>query len=166
MLAILPLLAFLGLFWLVRKRGHGWRYAFLVSAMLWTLYLIALTELLSLQSLISRPALAFGWLLLIACLLMFRGIRSRSEIVGGSCSAFPKAPVESSDYRPIALALCVMIALVGITAIISPPNGWDEGSPNSKHQQLGPALHQLGNDAPPGKWWTQRNALIASVTCS
>jgi hypothetical protein len=73
MLAILPLLAFLGLFWLVRKRGHGWRYAFLVSAMLWTLYLIALTELLSLQSLISRPALALGWLLLIACLLMFRG---------------------------------------------------------------------------------------------
>ena len=60
MLAILPLLAFLGLFWLVRKRGHGWRYAFLVSAMLWTLYLIALTELLSSQSLISRPALALG----------------------------------------------------------------------------------------------------------
>jgi 4-amino-4-deoxy-L-arabinose transferase-like glycosyltransferase len=124
MFAILPLLAFLGLFEFALRRNQDWRYAFLVGATLWALYLIVLTELLSLFNLISRLALTLGWLLFV--IFLFVWIQPRFEFLQGSYSNFIKTWKDGKGYFRIVIVLSLLIGLVGVTAIISPPNGWDQ----------------------------------------
>ena len=63
-LALLPFIAYAGLFRIFRLRGEGWRSAALGAATCWGVFVAVSTEILSVPRLINRPALAVTWLLL------------------------------------------------------------------------------------------------------
>ena len=124
-LALLPFVAYAGLFRIFRLRGEGWRSAALGAATYWGVFVALSTELLSVPRLITRPALAVAWLLLaIASFFYAAKLRasSPSKVVTGF-SPEP-APLDKLDWFLLSLT-GLLIALVGITAIVSAPNTWD-----------------------------------------
>jgi hypothetical protein len=124
-LALLPFLAYAGLFRIFRLRGEGWRSAALGAATCWGVFVALSTEILSVPRLITRPALAVAWLLLaIASFAYAAKIRASrpAKLEPGS----EPAPTSFDTLDWILLSLAgLLVALVGITAIVSAPNTWD-----------------------------------------
>src|SRR5271156_648186 len=119
-LALLPFIAYAGLFRIFRLRGEGWRSAALGAVTCWGVFVALSTELLSVPRLITRPALAVAWLLLaIASFFYAAKLRASrpSKVVN---SFFARA-----DHWFLLSLTGLLIALVGVTAIVSAPNTWD-----------------------------------------
>ncbi len=129
MLALIPLLAFGGLFLVLRRFSPGdGRLAFLRAAVAWGVYMVAITELLSIFHLVSVAGLAVAWLL--PCLACGAWL-ARKRGLG------PKHPPESARRRlaslwpetwPDRLLLLGLAAVLLITAVVawfSPPQTWD-----------------------------------------
>jgi len=135
MLALIPILAFLGLFLaLLRYFPADWRLAFLRAATAWGVYMVLVTELLSLLHLVTVSGLALAWLL--PCLVTggwltwSRGPRGRRP---------PEADPQPKMFRqrlarlmpqawPDRLLLLGLLAILCITALVawfSPPQTWD-----------------------------------------
>ncbi len=124
MLALLPLLAYLGiLLTLANLRGGlGWRRAALRSAILWGCYLTAVTELLSLIHAIQAIWLTFAWggaclflgVILIRCARQNGGLRiPRVELPKGW------------GARALLGAIAAVVILTAVVAWFAPPQTWD-----------------------------------------
>ncbi|HXN72348.1 MAG TPA: hypothetical protein VN861_07315 [Candidatus Acidoferrales bacterium] len=124
-LALLPFVAYTGLFRVFRLRGEGWRSAALGAATCWGVFVALSTELLSVPRLITRPALALAWLLLTLGSFAYAAtIRAGhpSKVVNGP--APDTIRLDKLDWFLLSVT-GLLVALVGLTAIISAPNTWD-----------------------------------------
>lgn len=135
MLALIPILAFLSLFLVLRRLFSGdWRAAFLRAAIAWGVYMVVATELLSLFRLVTVSGLAFAWALPSlagAGWLLWDGRRRRrfSAEMGFRPEAIRQAFGRLwPDNWPDRLLLLGLLTVLGVTALVawfSPPQTWD-----------------------------------------
>jgi uncharacterized membrane protein YidH (DUF202 family) len=129
MLAILPVAAYLAVFWVLWLRGEGWRSAALGAAVCWGVFLALVTEVLSVPRLITRPALALAWLSLALAVFAYGRVLHKSrprldETVGEDRQQSTASTLDKMEWLLLS-GIGLLIALVGITAIVSGPNNWD-----------------------------------------
>ncbi len=124
MLVVLPFAALGLLIVTFRLRGDGWRAAAIRGAVGWACLAVAFAEVLSVGRLLTRPALAIAWALVAlacaaACWLTPR--RQAAAASGGGTEAWRLMPI---DWI-LVLGTGALVGLVGVTAIVAPPNTWD-----------------------------------------
>ena len=129
MLALIPLLAFVGLFLvLCRFSPADWRLAFLRAAIGWGVYMVLATELLSLFRLVTAAGLAAAWLLpCLACggwLFWSRNPRRRQTLQEMRQLLRRLWPEAWAD-RLLLLGLAAVLAITALVACFSPPQTWD-----------------------------------------
>jgi len=130
MLLTLPILAYVLLLLIFRTVYANRREAALVAATWWTFILVALTEALSIDRAITRPGLAVGWFCAVAAVAVLAAVllrkRAGNVVVPRPSDLLTSAPrLTRAEWLMISGAAFIC-ALVGITAIVSPPNGSDQ----------------------------------------
>jgi len=128
MLVLLPLAAYLAIFWVLRLRGEGWRSAGLGAAVCWGVFLALVTEIISVPRLITRPALSVAWLSFALVAFGYGWMLHRSAFRRDEAKK-DQRELNTSRLDKINWLLLsgigFIVALVGITAILSAPNNWD-----------------------------------------
>jgi hypothetical protein len=126
--ACLPIAAYEVSFWVFSLHGERWREAAIAAATCWGVYLAVITESLSLFRLINRPVLAFAWFVPTAVVFAY-GWRSHGKVILAQPSSDGEASLRLRDIesldRLLLLWVGLIVALVGATAILAPPNTWD-----------------------------------------
>jgi len=124
MLAVLPLLAYAFLYVLFQTRSRSWRASFLNSAVVWGSFVVLISEGLSLINALTPTALAVAWSgadLFLACGAVWLLI-----IWSTSGRVLTSQPPNLTRVDFLLLAgVGVIFALVGLIALMSPPNTWD-----------------------------------------
>jgi hypothetical protein len=127
LLSIFPFGGIVLTVWAFRLRGEGWRSSLIGSATCCALYVAFTTEILSALRQITRPALAIVWIAFDLTILFYLGHLSRKRQRIGSATpeiAAPRFALTISDYCLLA-GILLIVTLVGLTAILAPPNTWD-----------------------------------------
>ncbi|MBI4843166.1 MAG: hypothetical protein HY809_02425 [Nitrospirae bacterium] len=117
MYILLPVIAFAFLFLLLRRGDASLRESFLSASVIWALILTAITEGLSVFSLLTLGWVASAWaaaVILLAVFLFF----TRGGAFGFSIPSVPK-PAWIFYYTAF------ILILIGLTALMAPPNEWD-----------------------------------------
>lgn len=124
MLLILPVIAFVIFFLILRERGEEWRWALLGAAISCGTCVVAITELLSIPRLISRGPVALFWA--VICTAGFFYLRSlkRSSLARVPPAAAERTPRDVGEKWLLA-GVAAIVLFVGITAIVAPPHKWD-----------------------------------------
>jgi hypothetical protein len=124
MLLLLPFIAFLLLFRILREKEIDWRRAALGAAVLWGSCVVVITETLSVPRLVTRNAVAICWLVVcVAELLYLRVLQHRTCPVTHD-REFSGETLDRST-KGLLVGVGIIVLLVGITAVVSAPNVWD-----------------------------------------
>jgi hypothetical protein len=129
MLALLPLAAYLAIFWIFRLRGERWRSSALGAATCWGVFLALSTEIMSVPRLITRPVLSFAWFFLTLGAGVYAWKIRRKLKPGDSEGLRNQAPLRQQPFKSVdwflLAGLGALVGLIGVTAILSAPNTWD-----------------------------------------
>lgn len=130
MLLVLPIAAYAMWFLFFEPLYTNRREAALTAAAWWTLQLVVLTEALSFGRVLTQGPLAAAWLcttlLLTAVLVVTRRSRSKNPTGAGRADMTLSLCALGTLDRLLLAAMLLIGGLVGITAIVSPPNGSDQ----------------------------------------
>ncbi|HXW16042.1 MAG TPA: hypothetical protein VEN79_16160 [Terriglobia bacterium] len=129
-LIFLPTAAFVLFFAACPAQKRCWRAAFTQAALYWGVAVFAITEILSLFHWVTRAGLGCAWLLIdVAVAAGVRRARSRSSAAAsGACTAlksFESTFRKFDDTAASYIAVVLILALVGLTALLYPPNAVD-----------------------------------------
>ncbi|MFC1762125.1 hypothetical protein ACFL6U_08595 [Planctomycetota bacterium] len=123
MLILLPVCCWVlfFLFFCLRDKEPCWRSAFLDASVVLGTFIVLVTELLSLPEQITFTTVLISWLLLIGCgaWLLSRVWMHRRPLVSLDCKSSPKTTLT------LQLGIGAYVLIIGLIAIISPPNSWD-----------------------------------------
>ncbi len=123
MLLFLPVVAFLLLYLIFRKRTADIRVALLASAVFCTAALVIATELLSTANLVTRSGVAIAWLFI--CILALSWLLLKTSPLRSSIEPrIEPAPWEFGSKVLIA-GVAGIVFFVGVTAVLAAPNVWD-----------------------------------------
>lgn len=123
MLAAIPVLCFLlTVLILHNKQILSWRGSFLLSAVLWGLFLTGLTELLSVFRWLDFWHVAAAWSMAGAVLLIL--LVFSQKIPFKNIFALHPGSIPKFELVSIACTACIVIT-IGIIAWTAPPNSWD-----------------------------------------
>lgn len=117
----LPFIAYFLLLAIARRKVRDWRDAAMEAATVWGVFVALSTELLGFARLITHAGLAMAWLALCLGSIAWLLVTRRGQSSNGDQK---RDDLESFDRWLIA-GVVLVIALVGVTAIFSPPNTWD-----------------------------------------
>jgi len=124
MLLVLPVIAFILFFLILRQEGIDRRRSALAAAVFFSTSLVAVTEVLSVPYLLTRGGVAISWLIVslaaFVCLRMLKG-RTRPP---SSSEEFTAESLDGSTKCLLA-GVGLVCLLVAITALVSAPNVWD-----------------------------------------
>ncbi len=114
-------------FWLLvamwlRRSGRSWRDAMLLGAVAWGLAILVLSELASAMGRLDGTTLGAMWIVLVAGLTMLVWRRPRRGVAAAPRPTWPRA--ERMPWLLLAYLL-LLVAAVGLTAIVAPPNTYD-----------------------------------------
>jgi hypothetical protein len=125
MLAVLPLIVFILLFLVLDNKESDWRNAIISSAVIWGTLLTASTELLSLFKAFTFFTVLLFWSAIAVGLSIFYYRRKKSNKSIKHTFSF----LSLSKLTPVSIVLLsgifFIVAVVGIVAVVSPPNNWD-----------------------------------------
>src|SRR5262245_11753240 len=124
--ALLPLIAYLAIFQIAHQQCRDVRRAFVIAALIWSLSLTLFVESLSVPRELTRVALTFCWLATI--LICVGYLLTRPPTPGQAEKTkvpFPGFPPLNGWSRLLLLATAILMSLIGITALFSPPNTGD-----------------------------------------
>src|SRR5262245_55513618 len=126
---LLPLIGYLLLFALFVRRTGSRRASVLHAALVYGVLTVGITEGLSLAGWLTRAGLATSWGLVdsVAVLVLLAAGRTRPAEPRPAATTIPSpsgARLGVVD-RALVLAVAAIVALVGVVAVISPPNTWD-----------------------------------------
>ncbi len=127
MLAILPLLSLVLLSMILEQRSDCWRKAILSASVVVGIFIVATTELLSLFYWFNFGTVLVAWSLftLSLCIVIICQ-KDSQEIVGNFIKAVYLLPKQLTWFLALLLLAIISIAIiVGIIAIVAPPNTWD-----------------------------------------
>jgi hypothetical protein len=124
MLLLLPVLAFIIFFLILRNKGLDWRRAALASAIFCGACVVAITEVASAANLVVPVVVAILWLLTCLAALVYYGLAKLRF------SPPPQSPEThrkrlDSATRLLLAGASVVAVLVGITAAVAAPDTWD-----------------------------------------
>jgi hypothetical protein len=124
---ILPVIAFLLFFLILRKKGIDTRRAFLAAATFCGTSVVLITEVLSVPRLLTRGGVAICWLILsVICLIVYLKVkRSDSPPPRPTDEANPAGNGLDRTTKGLLYTAGFIVVLVGITAVIAPPSGID-----------------------------------------
>jgi len=126
MLVLLPLLSFGLLIWIFREKGLDWRRQILFATIPWALFLVLVTEALSVVHFLTATGVSLVWLVFLMGTLLWlvrvmKNPMTRQESSGPSATDLPL-----TKWEWVAFSFIVVIAaLIGLTALLSAPNTWD-----------------------------------------
>jgi hypothetical protein len=139
MLIIFPLLACIAVFLIGTKNGLAWRQALLVTLVSWGTLIALSTEGLSLFRGLTVQGLLLFWVVINGILFALL-YRQRSRAFA------PFSPKSWQQWSPFSqgllIALVVIGGLIGLTALVSPPNNFD-----SMTYHLGRMVHWIQNQS-------------------
>lgn len=134
MFVLLPIAAF-GFLFLIVSRTHKacWRNSLLLSALIWAVLLVAITELLSLFRLLSFPWVVSVWVVVCLSFAMTYSAILRNKktdqqskvsifISNGSLGELIQSEIASSKIKIWILGILLILIFVGLVALIAPPN--------------------------------------------
>lgn len=124
MLLILPVVAFVIFYFILREREEDWRWAVLGAAICCGASVVAITELLSIPRLISRGPLALFWLVICAAALLSLRSLARKSVGRPRPATVDRKPLDASEKWLLA-GTAAIVLFVGITAMVAPPDKWD-----------------------------------------
>jgi hypothetical protein len=173
MLVFLPLLNWYAWLRLFRFDMPRWRERLLVASAWWTLSLILITELLSAFDAIRRDTVAIGWCVTAAIIFAADFLRTRLHGGSGVDESRPDASdpwknFRKTDWFLLGSSVAILI-LTGITAVVAPPNGWDETLQHMPRVMqwlaqgsvgLFPTNYYVQDFAPPLAEWTMLHLLL------
>ncbi len=123
---ILPAAALLLFFLILRKKDLDSRRAFLGAATFCGASLVLMTEILSIPRLVTRRGVAISWLVLalVSALVYVKGkaVKAPEQEAAGSEPAYEQLDM---TMRALVCLTGMIIAMVGITALLAPPSGID-----------------------------------------
>jgi 4-amino-4-deoxy-L-arabinose transferase-like glycosyltransferase len=132
MFVILPLISFILLFLVLYRKNSCWRSVGLLSSLVWGILLTTITETLSFFNLLS-----FGWLLSLWTLsgvvlgfLHLKNLKKRNGVNNGKEQFKEYSTSENSKnillveprLRILLLGMFFIISIIGLIALIAPPN--------------------------------------------
>ncbi len=122
MLACLPLISLILLFLVLRNPSQDWRASVLSAAVIWGVLIIAFTEILSLFRWLTFGYILTLWLLTILVLswLYYQLIKQ-----GKRSLKLPTIPKISPVSLVLLSGVVFIVAIIGLIAVVSPPNNWD-----------------------------------------
>lgn len=122
MLVIFPFISLILLFLILWSPNQDWRSATLSATLIWGVLLTAFTELLSLFKLFTEPTVAALWILttLVCSFIYYRQVKQKQRAL-----QFPKISHLSSTALILIGGVTFILAIVGLIAIVAPPNTWD-----------------------------------------
>jgi Dolichyl-phosphate-mannose-protein mannosyltransferase len=114
----------------LRVRGSGWRAAAIGAATIWGIVVVLITELLSIPRELTRSSLAVAWLLADAAALVYLLLVARQKLQLRSfralCAAYRQTlPRPTLASTMLVSGVGIVVVLVAMTALLSPPNTWD-----------------------------------------
>ncbi|XWK88876.1 MAG: hypothetical protein U7127_02090 [Phormidium sp.] len=132
MFVLLPIIAFVLLFLNIYSRQKKcWRSSFLLSSLVWAVLLTATTEVLSLFKLLTFGWVMSAWLLICTLLGFFykltfpkrKPVNQRRKLVK-DLQIFLKQDgiLTNSQTRTWLLGILFIVSMIGLIAIIAPPN--------------------------------------------
>jgi hypothetical protein len=126
----LPLAGYVFFYLGLRIQGQGWRAAAIGAATIWGITVVLITELLSIPRELTRKGLAVAWLVADVAAVVYLWLVAREK--PGLCNLreFYAAPRQMIQRPTLASAMMlsgvgIIVVLVSITALLSPPNTWD-----------------------------------------
>jgi 4-amino-4-deoxy-L-arabinose transferase-like glycosyltransferase len=128
-LVSLPVIGYLLLFWIARRRGSCWRSALMRAAVVWGMAAVLITEILSRPYWLTRRGLAITWAAvdLVLGIVVWRWPK-RAEKALTEANSLGENPDEGK-LRKLDLALLAGVGLILlltlITALVAPPNHGD-----------------------------------------
>src|SRR5688572_5903724 len=118
MLAAIAFACFPTLWLVFARRVESRRVAFLVAAVAWATYAVAVVEILSPAGMLTRGALSVAWGVPLVPLIAL--------VLRGPSALEPLASAWRWWRRePIAILLTLYLAALLVIAVIAPPNTWD-----------------------------------------
>ncbi|MCB9757146.1 MAG: glycosyltransferase family 39 protein [Candidatus Omnitrophica bacterium] len=132
-MAIIPIIVFIFFaagFYRLKSLSLNRREAFLVAAVVWAIVLVFLTEILSAYQLFSFPYLTGSWMLAAVLGFVFGVFKVRNiQVKFASFNVKYSIACSFSGmgmFDKVMLGLMGLVfVLVGLTALIAPPNNWD-----------------------------------------
>ncbi len=119
LLALIPILTFIVMWAAFHERLHDWRSAFLAAAVLWAVFLVIVTELLSLFRAVTFVAVLAVWL--VALLIALAWARRELGHPSNLWASF-RLP-HFTPFEWVLLSFCAFIAAAtALLAFIAPPN--------------------------------------------
>ena len=125
MLALLPLIPFTVLFLFIYRYNSCWRSSLLWAAITWGVLLTFITEVLSLFKLITWGWIAGIWGLLSLTLIVAYLRTVKPERVTRTEDSQDGNDQISGFLLVLLGGIGFLVAIVGLTAIVAPPNTWD-----------------------------------------
>jgi hypothetical protein len=121
MMVITPFLAYLSLFLYLhhKHRSLDWRRNFLRAGILWGIWMVLTTEVLSLVRAVTPAGLALAWLALgIACAILLWKARASGEGL-----RWPRIRIPDGFLnRVLLLLVLVIVVTTGLVAFLAPPH--------------------------------------------
>jgi hypothetical protein len=125
---LIPVAVFLVLWRAFRHLGDSTREALLRAAVLSASLLIAITEILSIPYLLTKAGLAAAWSLAflgaLGFLISTLKTRPAPKQAGSGTTVHLPAHLSLLDVL-LAAAIAAILAIIGLIAIVVPPNSWD-----------------------------------------
>jgi Dolichyl-phosphate-mannose-protein mannosyltransferase len=122
MLAILPLCLLLLLYVIFNCKNSCWRSSLLSAFIVWGIGLTVMTELLSLGKLLTFDWLVWSWI----SIDLATGYRCFILIKNRKPTVNREIPSNRSPFSILLLCgIALIIGIVGLVAVVSPPNNWD-----------------------------------------
>jgi hypothetical protein len=123
LLLLLPAAAWFLFLLILRQRACDWRRAVLAATVISATCVVLGTEILSVPRLITRSGVAIFWLTI--CVVAFLYMRTGGRHSAPALRSEPPAEGLDRATKACLLASAVIVLLVGITALIAPPDTWD-----------------------------------------
>jgi hypothetical protein len=124
MLLILPVVAFLLFYLILREQGQAWRWALLGAAIFCAVCVVAITELLSLPRLISPGPVALFWAVICAASFFYLRSLGPASLRRTSPHHSQRPVIEKTDKWLLG-GVTLIVIVVAFTAFVAPPDKWD-----------------------------------------
>lgn len=140
MLIILPIIALITIYTLFHKSNLDWRESVAATALLWGIIITAITESLSLMQAINFVSFLVIWLL-VDTILVLMVLRLKAKVPKKNAHwQFNFHRQTKTSIVWLIGSIIFIIAVLGLIAIISPPNNWD-----SMDYHLSRVVHWMQN---------------------
>ena len=127
MLALLPFLAVILLAFIFHSEQRCWRSSILSASLVFGVFIVVSTEALSLLHLISFAMLVCVWLLATSLLIWLALKKKAFHSIPTSLELTSWNQLNLS-HKLLYLGISTIILVIGVIAIVAPPNNWDSMS--------------------------------------